>query len=172
MAPTLRVRDRKGRSGPSRLVALCAGLMLAATLPCAAASAAPTPQSNAPPGNAGVQEYLETVPGGTGDRHTHGIVLARRRSGILGAHARRGLVALGTEGTATAELAQGSAPDDGSRRHARSASHGDVPSLPTAAFQRIVGASGPGGMGLVLPLLMLLSAIAAAGYSLWRRRAG
>jgi hypothetical protein len=169
MAPTLRVRDRKGRSGLSRLGAFCAGLVLAAALPCAAAAGAPTPPQNAPPGNAGVQEYVETVPSGAGHRHTHGIARARGRSGALGASARQALAALGTEGAATAELAEASAPDGRSRRPV---SPGDGLSFPGAVLERALGGSGPGGMGLVFPLLLILSAIAAAGYSLWRRRSG
>src|SRR5207245_928625 len=72
-------------------------------------------QTNAPPGNSGVGEYLETVPGAGGNtpigKHGGGRSNATLgRGGALSPAAQRALDALGPDGKAAAGVAQQTAP--------------------------------------------------------------
>ena len=120
----------------------------------------------APPGNSGVQEYVETYPDGSGDRASNpaGNVLTDGvppRNGVVSAATRREL------GRRGADFAEVTAPEP-----ARRGSPGDPggDSALTAAV-RSAGGEGPDGMGIFLPLFMLVALVAAIGYAVGRRAA-
>lgn len=138
------------------LAMLLAGLVLAA--PAAAQ------QFNAPPGNSGVDEYLESVPGAEGNRPTN----RDTERSPLAPGARSDLERQGADGRAAAELAE---------------SEGDKKSVPAGALPRGAGDSGgvagtlgrattgsAEGMGIWLPILLAVSAIGALIAVLLRRR--
>lgn len=138
-------------------------------LPAAAGFAA---GSKAPPGNSGVQEYVENVPDGRGGQvanklyHGRNAALADPGDG-LPERTQRALAGAGKDGAGAAALAEAGATDtkkDGS---------GEAGSSPfAAAVNRLGAASGPGGLGFFLPLLLVLLLGGALGYELKRRRAG
>lgn len=146
---------------PTAIAVLLALLLLA--VPAAAQ------QVNAPPGNAGVDEYLETVPGAGGNRPSD----AGADRSPLTPGARSELERQGADGRAAAELAEreGPAADKGSAKPA------PVQSLPQDdADDGLLGALGSAatgsddGMGIWLPLLLVLSAVAALAAVVFQRR--
>jgi hypothetical protein len=123
----------------------------------------------APPGNSSVQEFIETLPDGSGDVVTNNIanlLLQPPRSSTLPPQARAALRRLGPDGRAAAALAEAGAAGSDRRpaREANVAPEGKAPLVATVA--RLGGASGSGGMGLALPIIVILSVLAALGYGL------
>jgi len=94
------------------------GVCLACLLALILAAPASAQKQIAPPGNGGVDEYLETVPGAGGNRPVD--PNGRPNRGGLTPSARRKLAALGKDGRAAAALAVASAP----ARDARSTAPG------------------------------------------------
>jgi hypothetical protein len=144
--------------------------VLFATAPLVPSAAAAAPPTHASPSYSAVQEFLETLPDGAGDRFTGDIanaLPAPPRSGLLSPGARRAFGELGPQGAAAAALAEASATGAERRPAARATPEGKAPF--TAALERLGGGSGPGGMGLALPTAMVLSVLAALGYGLRRR---
>jgi hypothetical protein len=130
----------------SLLLILVSAGTVSLALECDSASAARP--VHGPPGNAGVQESVETLPDGVGLYNTNDI-----------ANALEGAMRSGTPGRerAPASLARVTTPPvEGGTREAASI-RADGRSPPAAALERIAGGSGPGGMGLALPILLLLA---------------
>jgi hypothetical protein len=130
--------------------------------------------AGAPPGNAAVQEFVESIPDGTGLRPSNQIAegrpVALQEGHAVNARTRRRLFAASSDGRQIVLLAEGSGPQPtGSRPGAARAGPGKEPV--SAAVQRVLGGSGPGGMGVALPLVLLACALAAAGYALTQRTA-
>lgn len=127
-------------------------------------------RSNAPPGNSGVQEYLETIPDGSGKRATndagHRVRGPLLDSGVVRDATRRRLQALGDRGEKVAALAEATAP-----KPARSARPGDSDgeSAVSGVARTAAGEGGDGGMGILLPLLLLAALAGAVGYALRRQ---
>jgi hypothetical protein len=144
-----------------------------------------------PPGKSGTDQYFETIPtsagnaappqgrgggAGSGDR-----ALSQLAQGGAGA---RSLAHLGKDGQAAASLAAATAPTNGAGRGAGSGSargtgpagsHGLNALQGESASRGIADAltgSDPGGIGLVLPLLLGTSLILAIGLAAWRLRRG
>jgi hypothetical protein len=161
-------------------------LLVASILPAAVAEASQGPRTNAPPGNSAIDEYLETVPGETGDHHhdhsdgkqghlTHD---QRRRLERLGADGRElaglveatpvtgGSAATGGGVKARGEQASGSTAS----RHSRTASTGGSRSPVHAALVAAVVTDGGGGLGLLLPIVLGASALGIIGSGVLRRR--
>jgi hypothetical protein len=139
-------------------------------------------QQVAPPGTSGVDEYLETIPSAEGNRRalppssggddepTGGGGGALKRS------ERRELEQLGADGRRAAALAEattpadavaapgGSRPDPAVRGIGRD---GDGDGVASALTNSI---GGDGGMGVLLPILLVVSALVAAGIGLARVR--
>jgi len=142
-------------------------LVLLAVLSLAAPAAAQ--QVNAPPGNSGVDEYLETVPGAGGNRPS----TSDTDRSPLSPGARAELERQGPDGRAAAELAEREGSAAGTR---------DKPPVPAVALPR-GNAGGEGGvatlgravtgssegMGLWLPTLLALSALGALAAVMSRR---
>lgn len=154
-------------------LALCATAVALVALPAPAALAQ---REIAPPGNAGVDEYLETVPNGRGNSRVD--PNARPSGGAVSAATRRRLEALGKDGRAAAALA-----DAGSDGAAGGPETGGVTGrapgvdldragdgrggLATVVAESVGGGE---GMGAALPTLMLLTLLAAGAYAIRRRR--
>ena len=125
---------------------------------------------NAPPGNSAVDEYLETVPGATGNQPTN---RSTDRSALPAAE-RRALERQGADGRAAADLAESAGPQ---AARTDAAQPSGTAALPRADSGGVVdplrrAASGSEeGMGLWLPILLALGAIGAVAAVLWRRRA-
>lgn len=134
------------------------------------ASSAGAQEVNAPPGNSAVDEYLETVPGATGNQPTN---RSTDRSALPAAE-RRALERQGADGRAAADLAESVGPRAAARTDAAEAS--GTAALPRADSGGVVdplrrAATGSEeGMGLWLPILLALGAIGAVAAVLWRRR--
>lgn len=118
---------------------------------------------NAPSGNSGVDEYLETIPQAGGNRP------ANRDLGNapLSAALRQRLEREGADGLAAADLAERSGPLDASDGQAGASPDGDGGLLGPIA--RAAGGSGD-GMGVWLAILLGMTVAAALGTVLMRRR--
>jgi hypothetical protein len=165
-------------------------LVLALGVP---ASAQARVHTIAPPGNAGVGQYLETVPtagGGQPSNTVHpvtGAVIGSGGPGNPSGGARtaggdavsrsteRALAKRGPAGAAAASLAQATAP----RRSSSSTPNTGIPaSASTAAgsspassvFKSLTGSTGGGGLGPLLPSLLIASVLGAGVLALLRRR--
>lgn len=151
---------------------VAAACLAAASL---AAPAAAQQTQVAPPGNAGVGEYLETVPGADGPRRvTPQAILEGEGASRLQPRARRRLEALGEDGRAAAALAEAGSPEirsggsggSGDARPGRLPSSGSAPPEVTARADdvgelevvgRALGAEGGSGLGIALPIVMVLT---------------
>lgn len=140
-----------------------------------------------PPENSGANQYTETLPGAGGNEPTGKIGGGGGGSpeNALGkAHAAR-LEALGPAGRAAARLAAAAAPTTFGRQSGAAVALGavgkHVGAEPAAnsggesglrqVFGQITGSSGSGEMGLLLPLLITMAAIAAIAFAVIRRQA-
>ena len=137
--------------------------------------AASAQRSQAPPGNSGVQEYVETLPDGSGKRATndagHAVKAPLPESGVVSVSTRKKLAGLGDAGSETAALAEATAPRPAARgASSQDTSEGDNGPVLSGIVRTAAGGDGD-GMGVVLPLLMLVVLVGAAGYGLSRRQA-
>jgi hypothetical protein len=162
--------------------ALVALVALALALP--APSLAQAPPTNAPPGNAAIDEYLETVPGASGDaRPRQG---ARNDGSGLTAAERARLENAGTDGKTLADAVDATAPAPApartaatrERRERESANRGAGELQPggRSPVGEVLGTftggdRGDGGMGIALPAILLGALLAALLLVLLRRRA-
>ena len=158
-------------------VALCVGL-LASCAPAALAQG-----TNAPPGNSGIDQYLETVPEAGGNRPRRDGDGASR----LPARTVQRLKKAGADGKAVAELvastgtarsgcqaspSERSGTKSGAKRDPGASGGSSSPpssSVPGTIAAPTVSGSGSGGLGIVLPLLLALSAFGAVFFALRRR---
>jgi hypothetical protein len=150
-------------------VSALAACALALALPAAAGAQ----ETNAPPGNSGIDEYLETVPSASGDRPAGG-----GGAGAAGEDTRRlpavvagALRGRGADGRAVEDLVRSS--PGAAREHRDDQIAGAKPSgrvaeprgdSPLSSVARAVGGGDDGGgMGAVLPAILLgaLAALAA-----------
>jgi hypothetical protein len=150
---------------------LCVSLCVPAALLFPVAAAAKI----VPPGNSGADQYAETLPGPEGNQPTDSGGAGRtggnqpthsggagggRLPGVLSPARQRGLAELGPAGRATADLAQSTA----SRRQQIGPTTGEDPTG-VSGFVDVLkqgGGSGvSGGIGIVLPLIMAGSLLAA-----------
>lgn len=137
----------------------------------AAAPALAQDKTVAPPGNSGVEEYLEVVPGAGGDTPASGggagggSGAAQTPSTALGSKTATQLEQLGADGKKAAQLAAAGAPTD--RATARKRAKGDALGSEAKQGKSIAGDGGGrvgtiatalsgegGGMGLLFPLLL------------------
>jgi hypothetical protein len=147
-----------------RLALALAGCLL---LLCAPARAQET---LAPPGNSGVQQYLETVPGASGNQ-----AVKRGKTPLLAPRVRRQLESRGSDGKKLEALVDSTAPRREQQVHnspPRAAPHaaqrGDSP---LEGFGRsVTDSADAGGMGVVLPIVLGASTLLLALAALLRRR--
>ncbi|MFT3865050.1 MAG: hypothetical protein QM729_12315 [Solirubrobacterales bacterium] len=165
---------------------LSVGMFLLLLIAPAAATAA---SKTVPPGHSGASQYTETVPTAGGEKTTntvHGGTLGGGGDGkggggstssptlVLGAENAKRLEKLGPEGKAAARLAAAggtSAHKSGGTGHHGDGAAGSGGSSPLKQVAgELTGTSGSSGMGLLLPLLILATAMVAFGFVLSRRR--
>jgi hypothetical protein len=130
-------------------------------------------QTNAPPGNAGIDEYVEIVPEATGGKSLR--APSGRPTGSLSAGERRELEALGEDGKALAEVIEATGPSTSTsseaRRPAPSAAAGaERGQAPVTAVVEAVAGGGSGGMGLLLPIILGSTLALMAAAAVARRR--
>jgi hypothetical protein len=174
--------------------------LLVASVTCclalALAGGAPAQQTIAPPGNSGVDQYFETVPGAGGNLAVHRTPPAS--GGSTGsAPGARGLARFGRDGQAAAALAAataparsghagagarpgaGAGPGPGTRGGGTPGGGSAAPSASaavpqasgsTSAVLGVLSGSDQGGLGLVLPILLLGALVAAVALGVLRRR--
>jgi hypothetical protein len=140
-----------------------------------------------PPGVSGAAQYTESLPGPGGEESTKSMVeagqggdgqKAAEPARTLGTENAEKLEALGPEGKAAAGLA--AAGGEGNRAGDKSGSGGAAADTATHSsgggsgvgqvVRQLSGSDGSGGMGLLLPLLIVMAVVAAAGYLIGRRR--
>lgn len=161
------------------LTTLCIALL-------AAPGAALAARGTVPPGVSGASQYTESLPGAGGEESTKAMVESTPAdrgegggkggapAGTLGTEDAEKLEALGPEGKAAAGLAAAGTgggnggTGDGVAGTASGSSGGG--SGVAQVVGRLSGSDGSGGMGLLLPLLIAMAVIAAAGYLIGRRR--
>lgn len=149
------------------------GLGFAAAVAVASFPPVATAQRVVPPGNSGASQYTETLPGPGGDVPTGEAKGGASPAKALGASNAARLEALGTAGRAAARLAAETAPGRADGHRGAGPGGAENPSGTPALSQilgQVTGSSDSGGMGLLLPLLIALAAVAAAALVLIRRR--
>lgn len=149
------------------LLALAAALLVALTAPALAQE-----EVVAPPGNSGVDEYLEVVPGAAGDRPATPRGTDEKTPltppQALGPAEARALEQLGPDGVAAAAVAASGAASDRRTTRLRAKTEGlgdavsrpaiaDVDGRPRADVIVKALAGGGGGMGLAFPLVLVAS---------------
>jgi hypothetical protein len=149
-----------------RSLSILLGCLVLAALPADAAAV----KQHAPPGNSGIDEYVESIPDARGNRPTERIP-SKGGADRLDPRARRALLARGPEGEAAANLAGATAP--AKRRSASNDANGeDHGSEPVSELRRAVTGSAEGGMGIALPIVLVLTLLLALLLALARRRTG
>lgn len=157
---------------PRLLVALVALVLLAAPATPAAAAAKHV-QTNAPPGNSAIDEYLETVPNASGSASPRPPTAGGGSAGALTAAQRAKLQRLGSDGRALVEAVNATSP-----ARASSKPGGRSPATPPLQGRSplgqildiAVGRDGGGGMGLLLPGILFASLLGIITLAVVRRR--
>jgi hypothetical protein len=147
------------------------------------ATASPAAQAErVPPGLSGADQYVETLPAVTGNEPTSGgggggakgppQTLSRAETEqALGHSDAARLNALGPDGQAAARLAAAKVPPASAADTGAGSGGGGSSGLGQVIGQ-LTGASDSGGVGLLQPLLIAVTAIAATAFALGRRRTG
>lgn len=137
-------------------------------------AAATAQQKTAPPGNAGIDEYVESVPAASGKRPTRN--RATPAGAALDAAQRRELEALGDDGRVLAETIEATGPSKtelvprSGERGSRLAPTGDGDSPFTGVVEAVSGGSS-GGMGILLPIILASTLALVMAVAVARRRA-
>jgi hypothetical protein len=135
---------------------LIAALLLSLAVPAIAAAAV-----NVPPGATEGDQYFEEIPngGGSGKPNAGGTDATGGSGGGQPVAASQALSALGPDGKRAAALANANTPPPSS---SSAKSGGGKPTSSSST-------EGEGGMGFWFPLLLIVTALAAAAYGLRRR---
>jgi hypothetical protein len=147
--------------------------LVALTMALASPALAQSPNTNAPPGNSAIDEYLETVPGAGGDSHPGP---PEGDGGGATDAARQKLSRMGSDGRALARLVAATAPAGTDRAHRADAAGGSATagthagSPVGAALAAAVGRDDGGGLGLLLPAILLGSMVGVIVLVVLRRR--
>jgi hypothetical protein len=156
-------------------------IALLASLALAAPALAQEDKVYAPPGNSGIGEYLEVVPGAGGDKPASGGgggtgSAPSQPAEALGSANAKSLEALGADGKAAATAAAAGSPTTAKaardRARKRSANESKLTESSSIATQtsgnevtsvaRALSGEG-GGVGIVLPAFLVLSLVVALG---------
>ena len=137
-----------------------------------ASAAAQQPQTNAPPGNSAIDEYLETVPGATGSQlpkpPSNGGGDGSTSATLTPAQ-RRQLESQGADGKALADAVERTSPGAApSERQPEQLASGKGRSPISEAFDAATGTDG--GMGLVLPAILIATLLGFIALIALRRR--
>ena len=159
-------------------------LVLLLLAPAAASAQAPT---NAPPGNSAIDEYLETVPGATGDARPRPPGAPGGDAGLTPSQ-REDLQRRGPDGALLVALADSIASGDATRSRPTAGDRDDAASpagersaredavaaqgrSPLSATLAAATGGGDGGMGLLLPILLVAGLAGFVALAIARRRA-
>lgn len=152
--------------------------LLTLSLSTAVPAVAQAQSTQARPGNAGIDEYQEAIPGSKGSSPAGGTGVAPKlttgANRVIPKRTLNALASKGDDGKAAAALAEATSPKRGSKQDAASQSArppdaADGSSLD--AIGRVLAPEpGDGGLGLALPIGMVLVLIAAIGAVMLRRR--
>jgi hypothetical protein len=128
-------------------------------------------------GNAGVDEYVENLPGpGGGDPTAGGDDSDDPGGGPLAPAEVASLEELGSDGAAAAALAQGSGPQDANDAdnagRPKPASPGDDDRSGAAEVLGTLTGNSDSGMGIALPIVLGATLVAALAFLLVRRSRG
>jgi hypothetical protein len=136
-----------------------------------AGAAAQAPQTNAPPGNSAIDEYLETVPSASGNQvpSAPGAAGSAGNRGGLTPAQRTKLERLGPDGKALANAVDATAPPSATKS-SKQIDGGNGRSPISAVFDAATGSDGGGGMGVVLPIILLASLLGVIALVVLRRR--
>lgn len=149
--------------------AITALVVLALALP--ALAHAQAPQTNAPPGNSAVDEYLETVPNASGDAQPRTPAQGGAAGSALSPAERARLERLGPDGTTLADAVDATAPAKTPAAQGRPDLDATGGSPARELLDAVAGDDGGGGMGLALPAILIAALLAAITLVLLRRRA-
>jgi hypothetical protein len=151
---------------PRLLLALAALILLA--LPSLAN--AQTQETNAPPGNSAIDEYLETVPNATGNARPRGPGGGVPPTSALTKQQRARLERLGPDGKALAHAVDATAPavTSSPKNDAPPSAVGRSPL--SEVLDAAAGRDGGGGMGIVLPAILLATLLCVIALVVARRR--
>lgn len=182
-----------------QLTSRMAPLALVLALASPAVASAKT-KTIAPPGNSGIGQYVESVPTASGGRPTGTVHRGGGSQGSGGgipgggsggsgpgsgsavsASTTRALGAQGADGAAAASLARATAPSSrshgtgsskttGSRPNSTAANAPQTGSPTSSVFKALTGSSTGGGLGPVLPVVLIVSLLGGAVLALRRRR--
>jgi hypothetical protein len=156
-----------------RIFCVSTSLLAALLFPVAAAA------KTVPPGNSGADQYSETLPGAGGNDKTNaGGSSGGSQDDVLSATAQKNLDQLGGAGQATADLAEATAPQrQGTGQDKRQGDRKATDNDPSGSsgfvdvLGQVAGNDDSGGMGIMLPLILASSLLAAFAF-LWVRRRG
>lgn len=122
----------------------------------------------APPGNSGVDQYFETVPGAAGNRPAQ--PQANSGGAPAGSSTLAQLSKLGADGRKAAQLAAGTAPVAHPNPPAATPAGHATGSSPAVAGVGAVATGGGGGLGILLPLLLAAALLGVLAAVVVRRR--
>lgn len=137
-----------------------------------AAAQAQAPQTNAPPGNSAIDEYLETVPGASGSKRPQPPAQngGDGGEGTLTPAERARLERLGPDGKTLANAVDATSPSSKKRATDKQEPKSDGRSPAGEVLGAFSGSDGGGGMGVVLPAILIAALLAAVIIVLLRRR--
>ena len=125
-------------------------------------------QTNAPPGNSAIDEYLETIPSAAGNEVPPKPGATSKRHVLTPAQRRR-LERLGPDGKALADIVDATSPPPAKHREQIDLdAKGRSPV--SAVIDAVVGGDGGAGMGIFLPIILLASLLGAIVLAVLRRR--
>ncbi len=150
---------------------LLAALVALALIAAPAAASAQTQKTNAPPGNSAIDEYLETVPAASGNARPRPPAAGGGSSSALTAAERARLEKLGPDGKTLADAIDATSPQRSSGSpSAGSVSAGEGRSPIAQVFDVAAGSDGGGGMGVLLPAILIASLLGVITLVVMRRR--
>jgi hypothetical protein len=162
---------------------LLAALVALALLASPGAAAAQSLKTNAPPGNSAIDEYLETVPAASGNARPRPPGASGGSSSSLTAAERARLEKLGPDGKTLAAAIDATSParSTGSGSSAGAGSGSGSPGTGSVAagegrspisqvLDVAAGRDGGGGMGVLLPAILLASLLGFITLAVMRRR--
>ena len=144
-----------------------------------AGAVAQSAQTNAPPGNSAIDEYLETVPGVGGNQQTKppsgGGSSGSAGSGgstspALTPAQRADLERLGTDGEALADVVDQTSPGTPAQQPRVEPVPEGKGRSPLVEAVEVATGSGGGGMGALLPAILLAALLATIALVVLRRR--
>jgi len=169
-----------------RSATLISALVVLALPASALAHGKTKPKTIAPPGVSAVSQYVEVVPSAGGGRPSstvhisQGGAVGRGSSPASGSSVSgstvRAMNHLGRSGAAAAALAGATAPSSAARNGSSALDESrvataDAAGAPASALLKaLTGSSAGGGLGLVLPLILVGSLLLAAAAALVKRR--